>query len=192
MLEAELRSLRRLRRKKHLDQTHSQWNCRAIFVQCRIVRFQLSIQQQITTAYPTLSRKPTDALRRTIVFTMNWSTLGRWIYDSLCLQYDEQVSCDIGKIWIATIQISELNFSVQGGERTRDEMCLHMFIYYPRMDRVHACISRNYGTAWGSVLKNISWDSRKLRIFTETFVVVLVLMPIITLNSSEMSAGHQR
>ncbi|CAF4624190.1 unnamed protein product [Rotaria sp. Silwood1] len=60
-----------------------------------------------------------------------------------------------------------------GGERTRDEMCLHMFVYYPRMRNVYGCMtffsqevwkekmnssesSLNY-QALGKWLKELTW-----------------------------------
>lgn len=35
-----------------------------------------------------------------------------------------------------------------GGERTRDEMCLHMFVYYPRMKNFYGCMNSNSEDAW--------------------------------------------
>ncbi len=38
--------------------------------------------------------------------------------------------------------------NIQGGERTRDEMCLHMFTYYPRMNNLYGCMTANTMEAW--------------------------------------------
>ncbi|CAF3387948.1 unnamed protein product [Rotaria sp. Silwood1] len=63
--------------------------------------------------------------------------------------------------------------ATKGGERTRDEMCLHMFVYYPRMRNVYGCMtffsqevwkekmnssesSLNY-QALGKWLKELTW-----------------------------------
>ncbi|CAF0933370.1 unnamed protein product [Adineta steineri] len=35
-----------------------------------------------------------------------------------------------------------------GGERTKDEMCLHMFTYYPRMNNFYGCMNTNHEKAW--------------------------------------------
>ncbi|CAF3360809.1 unnamed protein product [Rotaria socialis] len=35
-----------------------------------------------------------------------------------------------------------------GGERTKDEMCLHMATYYPRMDNLYGCMTTNSPDAW--------------------------------------------
>ncbi|CAF0997031.1 unnamed protein product [Adineta steineri] len=35
-----------------------------------------------------------------------------------------------------------------GGERTKDEMCLHMFTYYPRMNNFYGCMNTNSQNAW--------------------------------------------
>ncbi|CAF4212369.1 unnamed protein product, partial [Adineta steineri] len=35
-----------------------------------------------------------------------------------------------------------------GGESTKDEMCLHMFTYYPRMNDFYSCMNANSEKAW--------------------------------------------
>jgi len=35
-----------------------------------------------------------------------------------------------------------------GGERTKDEMCIHMFTYYPRMNNMYGCFMQNSEEAW--------------------------------------------
>ncbi|CAF1097122.1 unnamed protein product [Adineta steineri] len=39
-----------------------------------------------------------------------------------------------------------------GGERTKDEMCLHMFTYYPRMNHFYSYINANSEKAWKQVM----------------------------------------
>ncbi len=39
-------------------------------------------------------------------------------------------------------------FFSKGGQRTKDEMCLHMFTYYPRMDDMYLCGSINDPSEW--------------------------------------------
>ncbi|CAF1097141.1 unnamed protein product [Adineta steineri] len=39
-----------------------------------------------------------------------------------------------------------------GGERAKDEMCLHMFTYYPRMNDFYSCINANSEKAWKQVM----------------------------------------
>ncbi|CAF3360260.1 unnamed protein product [Rotaria socialis] len=41
-----------------------------------------------------------------------------------------------------------------GGEATRNEMCLHMFTYYPRMNNLHVCSMTNSREAWAQVTNN--------------------------------------
>ncbi|CAF2918621.1 unnamed protein product [Rotaria sp. Silwood2] len=41
-----------------------------------------------------------------------------------------------------------------GGERTKDEMCLHYFLYYPRMKNYHGCLSLNSKEAWKKVMNS--------------------------------------
>ncbi|CAF3720050.1 unnamed protein product, partial [Rotaria sp. Silwood1] len=41
-----------------------------------------------------------------------------------------------------------------GGEATRNEMCLHMFTYYPRMNNLHLCSMTNSMEAWAQVTNN--------------------------------------
>ncbi|UJR36729.1 hypothetical protein I4U23_029445 [Adineta vaga] len=45
------------------------------------------------------------------------------------------------------------NTTTLGGERTKDEMCLHMFTYFPRMDNISICISIIHPLAWINFLK---------------------------------------
>ncbi|CAF5211345.1 unnamed protein product, partial [Rotaria magnacalcarata] len=35
-----------------------------------------------------------------------------------------------------------------GGERTKDEMCLHMATYYPRMNNLYGCMTLNSPDTW--------------------------------------------
>ncbi|CAF1402975.1 unnamed protein product, partial [Didymodactylos carnosus] len=54
-----------------------------------------------------------------------------------------------------------------GGERTKDEMCLHYFLYYPRMKTFPSCLSSNSPEAWTKIM-NISkstFDNEKLGIW---------------------------
>ncbi|CAM4934262.1 unnamed protein product [Rotaria socialis] len=39
-----------------------------------------------------------------------------------------------------------------GCERTRDEMCLHMFTYYPRMNDFYACLAVNDDSVWSAMM----------------------------------------
>ncbi|CAF2984106.1 unnamed protein product [Rotaria sp. Silwood2] len=43
-----------------------------------------------------------------------------------------------------------------GGESTRDEMCLHMFTYYPRMNDLYMCIASNDKSAWKDIMNTSS------------------------------------
>ncbi|CAF1219237.1 unnamed protein product [Rotaria magnacalcarata] len=43
-----------------------------------------------------------------------------------------------------------------GGLRTKDEMCLHIFSYYPRMSNYYSCFTRNDMLAWQTVLNTSS------------------------------------
>ncbi|CAF4462457.1 unnamed protein product [Rotaria sp. Silwood2] len=51
-----------------------------------------------------------------------------------------------------------------GGERTKDEMCLHYFLYYPRMKNYHGCLSLNSKEAWKKVMNSSesTFDYEKL------------------------------
>ncbi|CAF2458331.1 unnamed protein product [Rotaria sp. Silwood2] len=61
-----------------------------------------------------------------------------------------------------------------GGQRTKDEMCLHMFMYYPRMNNMYLCATINHPLAWQKImnasappsysilrqwLRNLQWTS---------------------------------
>ncbi|CAF4000838.1 unnamed protein product [Rotaria sordida] len=48
------------------------------------------------------------------------------------------------------------NKTTLGGERTRDEMCLHMFTYYPRMNDLYTCITYNDNSAWKDIMNTSS------------------------------------
>ncbi|CAF2793599.1 unnamed protein product [Rotaria sp. Silwood2] len=41
-----------------------------------------------------------------------------------------------------------------GGERTKDEMCLHYFLYYPRLKNFYTCLSFNSQEAWEKVMNS--------------------------------------
>ncbi|CAF0775985.1 unnamed protein product [Adineta ricciae] len=43
-----------------------------------------------------------------------------------------------------------------GGERTKDEMCVNMFTYYPRMNDLYACVTLNHDSAWQDVMNTSS------------------------------------
>jgi len=40
----------------------------------------------------------------------------------------------------------------KGGERTKDEMCLHMFTYYPRMNNLYSCMTLHTAKTFETVL----------------------------------------
>ncbi|CAF0807769.1 unnamed protein product [Adineta ricciae] len=44
------------------------------------------------------------------------------------------------------------NTTTFGGERTVDEMCLHMFTYFPRMENMSLCLSFIYSGSWANFL----------------------------------------
>lgn len=44
----------------------------------------------------------------------------------------------------------------QGGERTKDEMCFHMFTYYPRMNDLYNCVTVIDQSAWQDMLNTNS------------------------------------
>ncbi|UJR14303.1 hypothetical protein I4U23_001293 [Adineta vaga] len=51
-----------------------------------------------------------------------------------------------------------------GGKRTRDEMCVHMFTYYPRMSDLYACVTVNHPSAWQNVMNiSSSIDDKQLK-----------------------------
>ena len=50
----------------------------------------------------------------------------------------------------------------KGGIRTRDEMCLHMFTYYPRMNDIYTCVNLNHYSAWEKMLNSSSIDEQKI------------------------------
>ncbi|UJR06551.1 hypothetical protein I4U23_010834 [Adineta vaga] len=43
-----------------------------------------------------------------------------------------------------------------GGERTKDEMCSHMFAYYPRMNNFYGCYMSNSAEAWQTMMNSSS------------------------------------
>ena len=69
----------------------------------------------------------------------------------MCLQYHEQEHNDICKRKIRLLFATNY-ISFQGGERTVDEMCLHMFTYFPRMENLSVCLSVIYPVSWMSFL----------------------------------------
>ncbi|CAF0896019.1 unnamed protein product [Adineta steineri] len=54
------------------------------------------------------------------------------------------------------------NVSTVGGERTRDEMCLHMFTYYPRMNDLYTCVTINDKSAWQDIMNTSSSIDNKI------------------------------
>ncbi|CAF1224031.1 unnamed protein product [Rotaria sp. Silwood1] len=48
------------------------------------------------------------------------------------------------------------NKTTVGGESTRDEMCLHMFTYYPRMNDLYGCVTFNDNSAWKDIMNTSS------------------------------------
>ncbi|CAF0955087.1 unnamed protein product [Adineta ricciae] len=50
------------------------------------------------------------------------------------------------------------NQTTTGGERTQDEMCLHMFTYYPRMKNMYGCMMLIPDAIWAQKM-NISQES---------------------------------
>ncbi|UJR07225.1 hypothetical protein I4U23_011513 [Adineta vaga] len=47
-----------------------------------------------------------------------------------------------------------------GGEKTKEEMCLHMFTYYPRMNDMYMCGSINHPSAWQKMMNVSSTPSK--------------------------------
>ncbi|CAF3565153.1 unnamed protein product [Rotaria socialis] len=43
-----------------------------------------------------------------------------------------------------------------GGERTKDEMCSHIFTYYPRINDLSECFTSNHPDAWQAVSNRVS------------------------------------
>ncbi|CAF4866010.1 unnamed protein product, partial [Rotaria sp. Silwood1] len=43
-----------------------------------------------------------------------------------------------------------------GGERTKDEMCLHVMMYYPRMNNMYGCMNINNPETWNSMMNTSS------------------------------------
>ncbi|CAF0896092.1 unnamed protein product [Adineta ricciae] len=50
------------------------------------------------------------------------------------------------------------NLTTRGGGRTKDEMCIHGFIYYPRMNDLSMCLTHNDWSAWKRFL-NVSAEN---------------------------------
>ncbi|CAF1351319.1 unnamed protein product [Adineta steineri] len=52
------------------------------------------------------------------------------------------------------------NITTFGGESTTNEMCLHMFTYYPRVNNLYGCITVLSPTSWANFLKmNSTYNS---------------------------------
>jgi len=45
-----------------------------------------------------------------------------------------------------------LKFILKGGEETSDEMCLHIFAYYPRINGTSGCLTMNSYFSWQSLM----------------------------------------
>ncbi|CAF3448817.1 unnamed protein product [Rotaria sp. Silwood1] len=69
-------------------------------------------------------------------------------------------------------QTMDKNDITLGGQRTKDEMCFNMFMYYPRMNNMYLCATINHPLAWqklmnasappsysvlGQWLRNLKW-----------------------------------
>ncbi|CAF1144593.1 unnamed protein product [Adineta ricciae] len=50
------------------------------------------------------------------------------------------------------------NLTTRGGGRTKDEMCIHGFVYYPRMNNLSMCLTHNDWSAWKRFL-NVSVEN---------------------------------
>ncbi|CAF4071354.1 unnamed protein product, partial [Adineta steineri] len=46
--------------------------------------------------------------------------------------------------------------ATRGGERTKEEMCLHTFAYYPRMDDLSACFTMNTAESFQDMMYSLS------------------------------------
>ncbi|CAF3997847.1 unnamed protein product [Adineta steineri] len=46
--------------------------------------------------------------------------------------------------------------ATRGGERTKEEMCLHTFAYYPRMDDLSACFTMNTAESFQNMMYSLS------------------------------------
>ncbi|CAF2078555.1 unnamed protein product [Rotaria magnacalcarata] len=51
-----------------------------------------------------------------------------------------------------------------GGEKTKDEMCMHVFMYYPRMSNLYICSTINSDEAWKNLMNSseLSFNSGAL------------------------------
>jgi len=49
-----------------------------------------------------------------------------------------------------------------GGESTREEMCMHTFYYYPRMNNLYICYTRNADDAWKKKMNSSSFSGGAL------------------------------
>ena len=63
--------------------------------------------------------------------------------------------------WVSQPTICSLSLKLfhpydKGGERTRDEMCFHMFTYYPRLSDLYSCVTVNDNSAWRDVMNTSS------------------------------------
>jgi hypothetical protein len=47
----------------------------------------------------------------------------------------------------------------QGGEKSKDEMCLNMFMYYPRMNDFYTCRTLNAYSSWQTMLNTSEYVS---------------------------------
>lgn len=96
-----------------------------------------------TVSSTTVCLRPSNSTRFGLHLRIN-------LIQRFCLQGDElETRCiystsNKNKITLVRAQISEENSFVvklHGGESTKDEMCLHMFSYYPRVNNLYTCLS---------------------------------------------------
>ncbi len=82
----------------------------------------------------------------------------------------------------------------EGGERTKDEMCLHMFPYYPRMSNLSSCITLNSESAWKSMMNTFSYVQSDLHwYFQKSYIYIHLDQIFQCLNSNNgytVSNGH--
>ena len=58
------------------------------------------------------------------------------------------------RIRFEKVVAKQLPFVFQGGESTKEEMCLHMLSYYPRMPNMYMCLSNIPQPAWTAVVNS--------------------------------------
>ncbi|CAF3485406.1 unnamed protein product [Rotaria socialis] len=79
--------------------------------------------------------------------------VNRFIVDSYCDPKASQGDAFATRCVYNTMNKKEITL---GGLRTKDEMCLHIFSYYPRMNNYYSCFTRNDMLAWQTILNTSS------------------------------------